>query len=504
VNRLHELLKKHMTGEWKLVCITDDNRGLTCDSFPLWPVPNCKPLGHKGPVVPNCFVRLRIFDPEVGKWFGNLILSIDLDVVINGDLRPLLTKDGFVGTPGRHSPICGGMFQLRPGAEAQVWADFDPVKTPQTIANSTQPNGRPYSGSDQAWMSLKIKNPPTWSTRDGVYDHVHVGPRPLPQNARVVQTWGAIKPWVAETKTKYPAIYTPVEPTRRRKKNDPVTVVCWLWNDSDVPAVTNEPAAPAPVARNWRDRAAARRARTDRGPQQAPKAGRVYSPEHVNALRRQFTRHLDEPHRFVCIADDPTGLAPDVEFFRTPESAKRLANLHSPEGARFPSCYRRLWTWSDEAEVLGHRLLVLDIDTVLTNDVSPLLDYDEPFIGWRPTMAWGNKPRYAGGMYLLTAGAYKHVWANFSGHSSATLAKARGYRGSDQAWISYCLGPNAPVWPEKSGIYSVRDIERTMELPADARIVHFNGPTKPWQVKTGWVPGYWHCQDDADSIAAQL
>jgi hypothetical protein len=228
------------------------------------------------------------------------------------------------------------------------------------------------------------------------------------------------------------------------------SVVCWLWSDKHL-------------------------------------GDRPYEPKHVNTLQRMVARHLPEPHRFICIADSAEGFDPAVEVVITPPEAKEVGKLRSPEGKRFPSCYRRLWTFSKEAAALGDRVLMIDIDLVVTGDLAPLFDYQSEFVGWRPFRDWGAQMRFGGGIYLLTPGTRTHVWENFSGERSIQKARNAGFRGSDQAWISYCLAEREVVYPRDSGIYSIRDMKGTEDkLPPDARLVQFNGPVKPWASPLKW------------------
>jgi hypothetical protein len=220
-----------------------------------------------------------------------------------------------------------------------------------------------------------------------------------------------------------------------------------------------------------------------------------FAPEHVNALRRMFTRHLSEPHRFVCVADSTKGFDAEVEVLPTPEAARRLGELRSPEGARFPSCYRRLWMFSDEARVLGERVLLVDIDLVVVADLSPIFEPQQDFVGWRPFRDWGNQCRFGGGIYMLTPGTRTQVWDDFQGHASIAKARAAGFRGSDQAWISYKLSGRETYWGRESGIYSIRDfrLDQT-QLPTDARLVQMNGPSKPWHSdaqRIPWISQHW-------------
>lgn len=221
---------------------------------------------------------------------------------------------------------------------------------------------------------------------------------------------------------------------------------------------------------------------------------RQYTPGHVNVLARMFKRHLTEPHRFVCVTDETEGFDKGVEVFPTPKKAVDAGRFKSPEGVRFPSCYRRLWMFSEGAKVLGDRILLIDVDLVVLKDVSPIFDLTDDFVGWRPYRDWGAQMRYGGGIYLLTPGTRTKVWDRFREHPQQAInsARAAGFRGSDQAWLSYALGPKEPHWPKGAGIYSIRDFPKTPTAPpADARLVQFNGPVKPWNSPLMWARQNW-------------
>lgn len=222
---------------------------------------------------------------------------------------------------------------------------------------------------------------------------------------------------------------------------------------------------------------------------------RPYTPAQVTTLARSVKRVLSIPHRFVCVSDE-TGFGPEVEVVETPAAAQALAALRSPEGGRFPSCYRRLWSFSAEArEVLGERLFVTDIDWVPVRDFAHLFARSEDFVGWRPRAVWGTSQRIAGGQYLLRAGTLTDVYTDFKGAASIAAARQAGFRGSDQAWMSYKLNGRAALWPGNAGIYSIRDLRNgLLPLPGDAAIVHFNGSCKQWDVRhqrLPWVREHW-------------
>ena len=209
-------------------------------------------------------------------------------------------------------------------------------------------------------------------------------------------------------------------------------------------------------------------------------------------LQRMCARHLTTPHRFICITDKSDGLDPAVEFLQTPPTAAALGGLASPEGVRFPSCYRRLWTFSKEAKMLGDCVIVTDIDVVVTRDFSNLFEFEPEanFMGWLPETCWGKQHRFGGGIYRLVPGTRTEVWTRFSGGNSIMEARLAGFRGSDQAWISYVLSRKERYWSRGSGIHSVRELGHTLALPKGARIVQFNGNRKPWDYArvSGYAP----------------
>lgn len=217
-----------------------------------------------------------------------------------------------------------------------------------------------------------------------------------------------------------------------------------------------------------------------------------FGPESVLALRDMVARHYPRPHRFVCITDDATGL----KSVETIPLWNDHASLQSPHGRHNPSCYRRLKLFDPAIEsLLGPRFACLDLDTVIVGDLVPILDRPEDFVIWGET---NPKSFYNGSMFLMTAGARAKVWTEFDPKHSPMRAKRAGRFGSDQGWISYCLGPGEATWGRQDGVYSFRvHLEPTdggEVLPANARIVFFHGKVDPWHWKAQrlpWVRSSW-------------
>lgn len=217
-----------------------------------------------------------------------------------------------------------------------------------------------------------------------------------------------------------------------------------------------------------------------------------FEPATVNILRRMVARHYPDPHRFACVTDDPEGLDPEVEVI---PAWNDFAGIPSPAGGMNPSCYRRLRMFDPAiGAVFGPRFVSLDLDLVVTGDLRPLWNRSEDFVIWGD-----SNPRtfYNGSMILMTAGARSHVWTRFDPVSSPKASRAAGHFGSDQGWISHCLGPHEMKWTKADGVYSYRYqiVERLGgQLPANARLVVFHGKPDPWDSepqRRAWVRQHW-------------
>lgn len=208
----------------------------------------------------------------------------------------------------------------------------------------------------------------------------------------------------------------------------------------------------------------------------------TFGPETVNTMLSGLGRHFHRPFRLTCITDDPKGISSEVRIIPMWED---WAHLPSPHGASYPSCYRRLPLFAETfrgapiAELIGPYFACLDLDMVFTNDVTPLFEPDVDF------KIWGDTARltpYNGSMWKMRAGARRKVWDEFDPVESPRRSLRLGYVGSDQGWISACLGPHEPKWSQRDGVYSFRmHIQRFgSRLPANARIVIFHGAVDPW------------------------
>ena len=208
VNALSRMLAANMSMPYSFTAIVDDPKGITeCPTFPLWAPPEVNLIKTR-----NSFTRLRLFDPSVALLFGaegDWVVNVDLDCVIIDDLQPLIesalsSQCSFAAVRGRSAPINGSMWMNRIGSNTHVWESFT-KDAPAKIA-ATKHNGKTIIGSDQAWMSMKIKHPATWGPEDGVAQYLHLH-EVAPTDAKVVFFAGATKPWDLACKQQHPELY---------------------------------------------------------------------------------------------------------------------------------------------------------------------------------------------------------------------------------------------------------------------------------------------------------
>lgn len=217
----------------------------------------------------------------------------------------------------------------------------------------------------------------------------------------------------------------------------------------------------------------------------------AFNAHHVNVAAAMVRRHYAGPIEVCCVTDMPDGIDSSV---RVIPAWNDFVDIQSPYGAHQPSCYRRLRAFHpDIAKTFGERFVMLDLDTVIVGDVTPLWNRSEDFVAWGET-----DPRsfYNGSMMLIRAGCRPKVWTEFDPLTSPAAARAAGRFGSDQGWLSYCLGPGEARWTTEDGVYSFRVHLKPNRglLPANARIVMFHGGQDPWSEscqQLPWVREHW-------------
>lgn len=214
-----------------------------------------------------------------------------------------------------------------------------------------------------------------------------------------------------------------------------ISVVCFLWTD------------------NYRQRSY------------------TFDERHVITLRNMVARHLKLEHEFVCVTDR----AYIAEGIRCVPLDDRT---HVPG-----TCGRKLTIWApDAADRIGKRILSLDLDMVIVDDITPLVDRPEPTVMFRNPnyQDGGRRAFYQGSIQLMTPGIHQKVWEWFFHPHRKNIINSR-FGGFEQAWLSEMLPWDLPSWTYEDGIFGagrIGDWSTTNvidELPEGARIVVFPG-----------------------------
>lgn len=95
------------------------------------------------------------------------------------------------------------------------------------------------------------------------------------------------------------------------------------------------------------------------------KWGTAYPSIYVNVLARACRDHLGA-HRFVCLTDNPEGLIEGIE-------ALPLPDLDLPDGMVAKGGWPKLGVFDPELGLTG-KILVLDVDLVVTGPLQPFFD----------------------------------------------------------------------------------------------------------------------------------
>lgn len=156
-----------------------------------------------------------------------------------------------------------------------------------------------------------------------------------------------------------------------------------------------------------------------------------------------LARRLALPHRLVCVTDDAEGLDDAIETIPLP-------TLYSDS----PRCRRRMRQFDREwITAIGNRILALDLDVVLVDDITPLVDRADPLVCWRVAYAGV----FSGSILLMDAGVLDPLWQAF--HADPEVYPRRAWPGgvgSDQAMLNFYLSlPSTTlrpaVWTEADG-----------------------------------------------------
>ena len=216
------------------------------------------------------------------------------------------------------------------------------------------------------------------------------------------------------------------------------------------------------------------------------KWGPKYPALYANRLRRMVRRHLGQPHDFVCLTDDPTGLDPDIAPIRLPD-------------AGFTGFWNKISLFRSDLFEPGRTIVYLDVDVVIVGSLDFLLD--ETAAELTIIRGFNKNVGFNSSVMRFKAGALSRVYDAFAGDAPAVVASGR-YAG-DQDWICEKV-PDAAFFPAGKIVSYKKDMKShvllaakklglefswlraphwlTVSPPAGASIVVFHGKPDPEDV----------------------
>jgi hypothetical protein len=136
--------------------------------------------------------------------------------------------------------------------------------------------------------------------------------------------------------------------------------------------------------------------------------------------------------------------------------------------------------WWGKIELFNpkERLVVLDLDIVITGNVDFLFEYDGPFCAWKDPWSSGLN----GSIHSIAPGYGKELRAVFEAMPKQIMREFY----SDQEFLRTQTKPD--YWPD--GLIQSYKAQSLEQSPKAARIVVFHGNPKPHECG-GWVKEMW-------------
>lgn len=232
------------------------------------------------------------------------------------------------------------------------------------------------------------------------------------------------------------------------------------------------------------------------------KWGNKYPAHYVNRLFRMIERFTNTPFKLYCMTDDEQGLIEQVSTLPIIDDS-------------LTGWWHKLSIFQEDLHGLSGPLLFLDLDVVITQDLSPLFEYKKgEFVIIRDLGTGG----YNSSVFRLEAGTMADIWQSFQQANKDIISRLHG----DQDWITQQIN-NAITWPcdwvvsykkqchsrirpsygkigkylRSNGWCLPKDVA---VLPENAKIVQFHGKPDPEDVlekpyglykAAPWIKDYW-------------
>ena len=189
------------------------------------------------------------------------------------------------------------------------------------------------------------------------------------------------------------------------------------------------------------------------------RSGGAFTQDWVVRLRHQVARHLQAPHRFVCLTD-----------MAVPCDSVPLKN-------GWPGWWSKLELW--RPGTFEGRVLYFDLDTLITGNITPLAGYRNDLA----TLTDFFSPRIAAtGVLAWDARKTDNIWARIQSGPPE-------FKGRSDLYLDLKGDRLQDIFPGTFGSYKAHELEAG---PADYSVVCFHGYPKFTDLAPGtWARDYW-------------
>ncbi len=238
------------------------------------------------------------------------------------------------------------------------------------------------------------------------------------------------------------------------------------------------------------------------------KWGKRYGAHYVNNLYEGVKKHLHRPCRFLCVTDDPSGLATGIETHPIPEN---------PGIPDWPNVFLKLLVTADGFADLKGATLFMDIDIAITGDIDCFFDYKpgkniiiHNWIERRKTLFRKAPEVGNSSVFRFEAGKSQYICDTFLREKEDAID--RSIFCTEQAFLTYAMRERywwPDSWVRSFKRHCMRPLPLNLilppKLPADTRILVFHGKPDPDEALQGykgkrihhhtlpaqWISNYW-------------
>lgn len=157
VHTLASMLRRH--GGHELICVQDGGFDVQ-GGIPSIVMP------ADVASMPDYLPKLWGWSPEFHEKIGGRFASIDLDVVIMGDVAPVLTGPFRIWDRADNEPYNTSLFVVEPGLHQEVWTGLSPERLEAAKAEAA------YWTGDQSWVAHVLgPDQPTFGEDSGIMQY---------------------------------------------------------------------------------------------------------------------------------------------------------------------------------------------------------------------------------------------------------------------------------------------------------------------------------------------